>query len=222
MRFSLGPVETRVLACLIEKAITTPDYYPLTLNSLIAACNQKSNRNPVMAVDEKTVVEALSELRYRDQLAWQVNTPGSRVPKYEHGLQKKISFSLPELSILCELMLRGPQTGGELRTHTARMSGTRSAAEIDETLQCLMDWEGECYIAKLPPGPGRRERRYAQLLTGDVVDTPSAQAPECDAGPTVYTPVQDRINALEEEVSSLRAEVVSLRETLGAFRKQFE
>jgi uncharacterized protein YceH (UPF0502 family) len=222
MRFALDPVETRVLGCLIEKALTTPAYYPLTLNSLVAACNQKSNRDPVMAVDAKTVTEALDELRYRDQLVWQVSTPGSRAPKYEHGLLKKIEFSVPELSILCELMLRGPQTTGELRNRTARMSGARSLAGIEEALHSLMDWEGESYVTRLPPGAGRREYRYAQLLTGDAVDSALPDRPEDSPEPAVYTPVQDRIAALEQEVASLRADITSLHETMEKFRKQFE
>jgi len=222
MRFSLEPVETRVLGCLIEKSITTPEYYPLTLNALVAACNQKSNRDPVMAVDEKAVKEALDELRYRDQLAWQVSIPGSRVPKYEHGLLKKIEFPLPELAILCELMLRGPQTAGELRTRTARMSGSRSLDEIEKTLRGLMDWEGESYLMRLPPGAGKREHRYAQLLTGDMPESAVSESLEGSAEPAAYVPVRDRIATLEQEVSSLREDFNSLRESLATFRKQFE
>jgi len=222
MRFSLGPVETRGLGCLIEKSVTTPEYYPLTLNALVAACNQKSNRDPVMALDDKTVTEALDELRYRDQLVWQVSIPGSRVPKYEHALLKKIEFPLPELAILCELMLRGPQTAGELRTRTTRMSGSSNLAEIERALKGLMDWEGASYVTRLPPGAGRREHRYAQLLTGDIPEPAISANPEDGSEPSAYMPVRDRIAALEQEVSSLREDFNSLRDSLEKFRKQFE
>ena len=133
----LDPIEARVLACLIEKEITTPEYYPLTLKALTAGCNQKSNREPVMALEEDDVSAALESLRYTHHLAWQVSAAGSRVSKYKHGLLEKLAFNPQELAVMCELMLRGAQTQGELRTHCQRMAPFESIEQVREVVDGL-------------------------------------------------------------------------------------
>lgn len=211
----LTPVEARLVACLVEKEIATPEQYPLSLNALKSACNQKSNRNPVMSLDEQAIEEALTELRYRHQLAWQVETAGSRVPKYKHRIGEVFRFNPPELAVLCELMLRGPQTIGELRSHASRLHPLDSTDDVVRALEALADWAGHKLVVRVPPGPGRREQRYAHLLCGEA-ELP-AQESEPHAAPAPRRPPPDagRLDAIERELAALREE-------FEAFRKQFD
>ena len=218
----LDPVAARVLAALVEKEITTPEYYPLTLKALTAACNQKSNRSPAMALDEEAVTDALDSLRYRHHLVWLVDVAGSRAPKYRHGLLDVLKFDPHQLAVMCELMLRGPQTQGELRTRCARLAEFESLDRVGEVIESLADWDSGPLVQKLPPGPGRREPRYAHLLCG-TPDSPEPAAP--DTGPETAPPISSRearIQALAEQVSALREELAALNKQFEAFRHQFE
>ncbi len=208
----LTATEIRILGSLIEKEMTTPDYYPLTLNSLTTACNQKSNRDPVMALDETDVVKALDTLRFKG-LALQASGEGSRVPKYGHNLEAKLHFEPEQLAILCELFVRGPQTLGELRTRCERMRPFADLAAVEEVLAELMEHEPPL-VVKLPRQPGRKEQRYAHLLAGAPELSEAEEAPP-EAARLKVAAENDRISKLEEEVAALKAE-------FETFRKQFE
>jgi uncharacterized protein YceH (UPF0502 family) len=215
--FTLDAVETRVLGALIEKEITTPEYYPLTLNALVNACNQRSNREPVVSYDEDTVSGALESLR-RKGLASVLTGAGIRVPKHSHRFSEKLNLGRRELAILCELMLRGRQTAGELRDRAGRMHGFADLEEVESVLARLIDGEPEPLVVRLPKQPGTKEPRYAHLLSGEIdVGQETVAAP-----PPKASPSEDRISALESEVGRLAEEVRSLREELMEFRKQFE
>jgi len=218
----LSDVEVRVLGCLIEKETTTPDYYPLTLNSLTAACNQKSNRNPEMWLDEPAVVAALDTLKYRHQLIANVATPGSRVSKYKHNIGSRWPLSLPELAILCELMLRGPQTLGELRTHTERLHGFTGTEEIESVLNGLAGRQEGPLVAKLPREAGRKESRYAHLLSGPVALPAGATEPPPEPARLQIRADGERIAQLEQAIGALKAEVDGLKALFAEFKKQFE
>lgn len=216
--FVLTPVEARVLACLVEKEITTPEYYPLTPNALKAACNQKSNRDPVMELDTPTILEALDRLRYEYHVVWETRVAGSRTLKYRHSIRDVYDFTPRELAIMTELMLRGPQTAGELRTHTRRLVEFDDLAQTEATVTGLMDWGGRRLVARLPPGPGRREPRFAHLLCGeDSLPEPDVRAEP----PPSPAPRPDRLADLEQEVASLRESLTALRNEFDQFRTQF-
>jgi uncharacterized protein YceH (UPF0502 family) len=220
MNIQLNDIETRVLGSLIEKDITTPDYYPLSLNALINACNQKNNRDPVMNLDEDTVRQALATLQEK-RLAGPASGADSRVTKYEHRAQEAFNFTRGEAAILCVLLLRGPQTPGELRGRTERMHRFEDLSEVHSTLQRLMQRDPP--LARvLPRQPGTKEARYKHLLAGDdedVADVARAPTPAFDPSNSADA---DRINHLENEVSDLRKEVADLKQQLATFRKQFE
>ena len=211
--------ESRVLGCLVEKEITTPDYYPLSLNALINACNQKSNRDPVMTVNEDAVRQAVHSLNEKGLAGTASSAGDSRVPKYEHRMQEAFNFTRRETAIMCVLMLRGPQTPGELRGRSERMHRFEDLTDVQSTLQKLMTRE-EPLVKVLPRQPGTKEARYAHLLCG--------QKPEWDAPqPLVEERAEssadnERIAQLEEEVAALRREMSDLREEVVSFRKQFE
>lgn len=211
----LNPIELRVLGSLIEKELTTPEYYPLSLNALVNACNQKSNRDPVTALDEEEVTRALDSLRFK-QFALLSGT-GGRVAKYRHALAEKFRFTPAELAVLCELMLRGPQTVGELRTRGERMTTFADLAEVEAVLQELMDRTPPLAV-RLPRQPGRKEPRYCQLFSGEPDLTELAAAPEVSRGGADG----ERVAQLEQEVAGLREEVAALRQTIADFRKSFE
>jgi uncharacterized protein len=163
----LSDIEVRVLGCLVEKQVTTPEYYPLTLNSLTLACNQKNNRNPVTAYSENEVAAALETLREKN-LTYVFHGSTSRVPKYKHVMPEVMHLSKPEMAVMCVLMLRGPQTVGELRGHGARLYEFSSLEEVDETLNALVSREPESLVVRLPRQPGQKEARVAHLLSGEV------------------------------------------------------
>jgi uncharacterized protein len=218
MEFRLKETEVRVLGSLIEKDITTPEYYPLSLNALVNACNQKSNRDPVMQLDEDAVRDALEGLQ-QHRLAGPARGADSRVTKYEQRLQEVFNFTRAEIAVLCVLLLRGPQTPGELRGRAERMHRFEALEDVQSALQRLMQREPP--LAKvLPRQPGTKEARYAHLLGGDVVE---ADAP-LQASATVGRNSADaeRIARLEEEVADLRRDVSEVKDQLERFRKQFE
>jgi uncharacterized protein YceH (UPF0502 family) len=214
----LNEVEARVLGALLEKEITTPDYYPLSLNSLVNACNQKSNRDPVMNLDEETVREALRTL-HDNSLVRSVSAADSRVTKYEHRLQEAFNFDRREAALFCELLLRGPQTAGELRTRAERMHSFDDLNEAQSALQRLMNRE-PALVKVLARQPGTKESRYMHLLSGDVKPVSSTAGREGPAA--VEREKLDGLARLSSEVAELRREVAELKQQLAAFRKQFE
>ena len=216
MKFILSDPEVRVLGCLLEKEMTTPDYYPLSLNALVNAANQKSNREPVVAYDEKTVVRALEELKEK-QLAWRSDS--SRVPKYAHGVDKVFTLVRSEAAILCLLMLRGPQTIGELRGRSERMHDFKDLDEVAEILQSL---EESGLVKKMPRQPGRKENRYAHLLAGEPKDVAPVSMAQPEAATLEVRAENERIARLEKESDRLRAELEELRQAFLEFKSQFE
>jgi uncharacterized protein YceH (UPF0502 family) len=221
MDIELNPIEIRVLGCLIEKEIATPDYYPLTLNALVNACNQKSNRDPVMTLDESDVVRALDELRMTHHLAVEVTSTGTRVPKYRHRFESEYRFSASQAAILCELFLRGPQTAGDLRARASRLHTLADRHAVESVLQELEQQEGGPFVIHLPREPGRRERRWTHLFSGiPELDTEETERPEAVAvaGPTTG----ERIRQLESEVSALREELDQLKAGFEEFKTAFE
>ena len=218
MELTLTENEVRVLGALIEKDITTPEYYPLSLNALMNACNQKSNRDPVMQMDENAVRDALSGLQ-ANRLAGPAGGADSRVTKYEHRTQEVFNFTRAEVAVLCVLLLRGPQTPGELRGRTERMHHFETLDDVQSALQKLMQRQPP--LAKvLPRQAGMKESRYVHLLAGDVVVAEIQQAMVASAGHNSGD--GDRIGRLEGEVNGLQREVAELRDQLERFRKQFE
>ncbi len=220
MKIQFNPLEARVIGCLIEKQVTTPDQYPLSLNALVNACNQKSNRDPVLALDEREVQQTVDALS-RKHLVIERSGFGSRVPKYqqcfcntEYG---SLKFTPVELGIVCELLLRGPQTPGELRTRVPRMAPLGDPAEIDTALQALAARESGPLVVRLAREAGRRDARFAHLFSGDIEvgeDAPlpaAAPAPAAATARTVAPVDEDRLARLEEQVRALRAEVDELK-----------
>jgi uncharacterized protein YceH (UPF0502 family) len=215
----LNEAETRVLGSLVEKDVTTPDYYPLSLNALVNACNQKNNRDPVMSLDEDAVRQALGSLQ-ETGLAGPSNSSDSRVAKYEHRLQEMFNFTRGETAILCVLLLRGPQTPGELRGRTERMHRFETLDEVQSTVQRLMQRDPP--LAKvLPRQPGTKEARYMHLLSGNEEKARVTPTPTPESASS-HPPEADRIIRLEEEVADLHREVADLKQQLANFRKQFE
>jgi uncharacterized protein YceH (UPF0502 family) len=221
----LDAVEVRVLSSLVEKESTTPEYYPLSLNALVNACNQKSNRDPLMNLDEDSVRRGLRTLAEKG-LAGPADTTDSRVTKYEHHLGETFNFDRREIAILCVLLLRGPQTPGELRGRAERMHKFEDLSEVQSTLHKLMNRERPL-VRVLPRQPGTKEARYVHLLSGDEE---SGEQPEqgaahasssaSDSAPTPQN--SGRVEQLEAEVAALRREVADLRQQLHDFRKQFQ
>ena len=219
MDILLSDVETRVLGSLVEKELTTPEYYPLSLNALVNACNQKSNRDPVMSLEEEAVREALHALDKKG-LAGPADNMVSRVSKYEHRLQEAYNFTRHEIAILAELLLRGPQTPGELRSRADRMHKFEDLGIVQSTLQRLMKREPPL-VKLLPRQPGTKEARYAHLLSGDVELPPQDSAA---AGIAVASGANssERIARLETQVETLQSEIADLKKHFAEFRKQFE
>jgi uncharacterized protein len=218
MDFSLDADEVRVLGSLLEKEVTTPEYYPLSLNALLNACNQKSNRDPLVHFDEDTVERVVNTLRDKGLLL-NITGAGSRVPKYGHRLSEKLNLGRRELAILCELMLRGPQTLGELRTRAERMHPFDDLAEVESVLDRMPE-----LVVKLPRRPGEKEARYAHLLSGSAAALSSAAidaSPERAADSLPHAR-SDRLATLEAEVAQLRNEIEDLKQRFSGFQKQFE
>ena len=211
----LTDVDVRVLGALIEKEKTTPDYYPLSLNALMNACNQSSNREPVVHFGEETVAHGIESLRKRG-LVRAIKRVDSRVTKFQHLVDEKMNLDVPELAVLCVLMLRGPQTIGELKTRSARLTGSESLTDIETVLTALLARKEPALVAHLPRRGGQKEVRYAHLLGNEVTfDAPDPATVRVQAD-------SERIGALEEAMEELKKEVSDMRTELEAFRKQFE
>lgn len=216
MALTLSLVETRVLGCLIEKERTTPDVYPLSLLAVTTACNQSTNRDPVVHYTEQEVNLALDDLRGK-QLATKVWGAGARVEKFRHNLLEVFELNPGEVALLCVLLLRGPQTPGELRIRTERLHSFESIAEVEKALAALATGAAPL-VRMLEPRPGQKERRFVQLLSGE----PVLEAASLPAAPSAAAPVPGRLEALEAEVAALKVTVAELREEFTRFRKQFE
>ena len=215
----LSEIETRVLASLVEKQMTTPEYYPLTLNALTTACNQKNNRNPVTAYTEDQVSQALETLREKN-LSYVFYGSTSRVPKYKHVMPEVLHLKPPEVALLSALMLRGPQTPGELRSNASRLHEFHSLEEIEEILNVLMSREEDPLVARLPRQAGQKEIRFVHLFSGEVpVDEITEPTSPRRVSATSQT---DRVTKLEEEVASLKSHVQDLQQQFDTFKKQFE
>jgi uncharacterized protein len=213
----LSEIETRVLGSLIEKDVTTPDYYPLSLNALVNACNQKNNRDPVMNLDEDAVRQALHSLQ-QHRLAGPISSADSRVTKYEHRMQEVFNCTRGETAVLCVLLLRGPQTPGELRGRSERMHRFEDLDQVQSTLQCLMQREPPLATI-LSRQPGTKEARYMHLLMGDVKDAGVLQSPHL---PMARAADDTRIEQLQGEVAEIQKEIADLKQQFANFRKQFE
>jgi hypothetical protein len=216
MDIMISDTEVRVLGCVLEKEMATPEYYPLSLNALVNACNQKSNRYPVVSYDEKTVAKSLDVLKEK-QLVWQSNL--SRVPKYEERFLKNCNFVNREASVLCVLMLRGPQTTGEIRGRTERLYEFKNLEEVNETLS---DLEELGYIKKLERQPGRKESRYAHLLSGMPENLPEEMTPRPEPVTRDGHTENERLSKLEEDVKDLGRQLDELKNVFFGFKKQFE
>lgn len=212
MNIQLSAEEARVIGCLIEKSLTTPDQYPLSLNSLANACNQKSNRDPLMELDERTVQQTVDSL-VRKHLVLERSGFGSRVPKYQQRFCNtgfgSLSFTPQETAILCELLLRGPQTPGELRARAGRMGELKEVTDVELALNSLAKRGDGPFVVQLPREPGRREARFAHLLSGEVQVPEASSEPEPREQRT--SPQTDRIDRLEAAVAELRRELEELK-----------
>jgi uncharacterized protein YceH (UPF0502 family) len=217
----LDATEVRVLGSLIEKQITTPDYYPLTLNALTNACNQLTNRDPVVAYGDQTVVRAIDGLREK-RLATLFTGAESRVAKYKHTLTDALLLTPGEVALLCVLMLRGPQTLGELRTRSERLFVFDSMTDVEEALNALAAREPAPLVAKLPRQPGTKESRYAHLLSGPIDRPTSETAVRPEPATVAVRAENERISRLEQEILEVRRELTELRQQFADFRKQFE
>lgn len=226
MNIHLSALEARLIGGLIEKAITTPDQYPLSLNALTNACNQKNNRDPVLNLDERTVQECVDGL-VKKHLVLEKSGFGSRVPKYQHRFCNT-GFGSPEFTpvqtaIVCELLLRGPQTPGELRTRAARMAAIGDSGDIESALEDLATRPDGPYVKQLPREPGRRDSRYGHLFSGEdalpVSPTPAEGQDFAERRPNASADaannsLQARVTSLEEQVAALRQELAELRTTI--------
>src|SRR5215213_11256128 len=217
METILTDIETRVLGSLIEKQVTTPEYYPLTLNALTLACNQKNNRYPVTSYPESQVADALESLREKN-LTYVFYGSTSRVPKYKHVMPEVMHLNHAETALMCVLMLRGAQTIGELRGSASRLHDFSSLEEVDETLNGLISREPEPLVARLPRQPGQKEGRFAHLLSGEIDVEALAVEPER----TPRRTGSEQVERLEQKVDALTAEIETLKEQFEQFRRQFE
>ncbi|MEP6945421.1 MAG: YceH family protein [Acidobacteriota bacterium] len=213
----LNETEARIVGALVEKQLTTPEYYPLTLNALINACNQKNNREPAVSYDDRIVTDSLERLRDRN-IVYVFYGSTSRVPKYKHMLPSIYELEPPEVAVICVMLLRGPQTLAELRTRTERLYEFPGIGEVQETLDGLMRRD-DPLVMKLDRLPGQKEARFGHLISGPI-DLEAFAASQT----TMHSRVggSERIEALEEEVVALRAEVETIKQTFDEFRKQFE
>ncbi len=216
MNIELSPIEARVIGCLIEKQITTPDQYPLSLNALVNACNQKSNRDPVMSADEPAIQTTLDHLM-RKHLVVEKSGFGSRVPKYQHRFCNTefgpLKFTPQELAIVCELLVRGPQTPGELRTRAARMASFSEVGQVETALESLSSRADGPFVVRLAREPGRRESRYAHLFSGAVA-IPALAEESITESSIASAPAPSRLERLEEEVRQLQQELKDIKARL--------
>jgi uncharacterized protein YceH (UPF0502 family) len=219
MTTTFNDIEVRVLGALVEKQVTTPEYYPLTLNSLTLACNQKNNRNPVTNYSENEVAQALETLREKN-LTYVYHGSTSRVPKYKHVMPEVMHLSPPETALMCVLMLRGPQTVGEMRGNATRLHEFSGLEEVEETLNSLISREPESLVVRLPRQPGQKEARVAHLLSGPPSEDIMLEATAPRA--TARQNDRERIESLEQNLTALTEEVQTLKQQFAEFKKQFE
>jgi uncharacterized protein YceH (UPF0502 family) len=217
-QFILSLEEVRVLGVLVEKQITTPDYYPLSLNALVNGCNQTTSRDPVVEYDEATVTRALNGLREK-KLAFVYSGADSRTLKYGHKLPERLNLEPAETAALCVLMLRGPQTAGEIRNRSGRLHEFATVSDVESAFEMLIIRQPRPLAIRLPRLPGLKESRTAHLLSGSVVFEPAATQPPSAASPAV---ADNRVEQLEANVRQLRDEIAELREQFAEFKKQFE
>ncbi len=221
MNIEFTPNEARVIGCLIEKEVTTPDQYPLSLNALTNACNQKTNRDPVLELSETEVQQAVDSLMKKYMVSDKSAGYGGRVTKYKHRFCNtefgSLKFNKQELGVICVMLLRGPQTPGELRSRTNRLCEFADAQAVEDTLRNLISREDGPFIARLPRAPGARESRYAHLFSGEVASAPEDESaheqPEHGAGAAAGPTLSQRVSALEALVEELRAKVDVLSRT---------
>jgi uncharacterized protein YceH (UPF0502 family) len=217
MNIELSPLEARVIGCLIEKQITTPDHYPLSLNALVNACNQKSNRDPLMEVDEPTIQASVDQLA-RKHFVVEKSGFGSRVPKYQHRFCNTeygtLKLTPQELAIVCELLVRGPQTPGELRTRASRMAPFSEVGQVEAALESLRTREDGPFVVRLPREPGRRDSRWAHLFSGAVAIPAIEEEPQAVAPSGVAAELPSRLDRLEEQVQRLHEELEDLKRRL--------
>jgi uncharacterized protein YceH (UPF0502 family) len=218
---TLNPVEARVLGALVEKDLTTPDYYPLSLNALTNACNQSSNRDPVVSFSEEVVVRGLDSLREK-KLAFMFQGADSRVSRYGHRVVESLGLDRPAVAVLCVLLLRGPQTVGEVRTRTSRMHEFQGLEETEACLALLASRPMDPLVAKLPRMAGMKEQRYAHLLSGPVDLESTAPSPVPEPAVLAVRFENERLEKLERESASLKAEVSELRQQLSELKKLLE
>ncbi|MBT3605435.1 MAG: YceH family protein [Candidatus Latescibacteria bacterium] len=218
MDFELSPVEARIIGALMEKERTTPGNYPLSLNALTNACNQKSNRNPVMDISEDLIAGALDGLGFHRKLTKRQLSEDSRVPKYRHDITDVFSLSPQEYAVICVLLLRGPQTLGEIRGRTERLYNFENLETVEQTLTELANRE-DPLVKQLPRQPGRKEARYGHLLSGEI------EVEEIDIVEPAVLEIRaenERVDKLELEVQSLREEQQALKQQFAEFKQQFE
>lgn len=217
---TLSEIEVRVLGALVEKQVTTPEYYPLTLNSLTLACNQKNNRNPVTSYSENEVAQALETLREKN-LTYVFHGSTSRVPKYKHVMPEVMHLNPPETALMCVLMLRGPQTIGELRGHGARLYTFASLEEVDATMNALITHDPDPMVVRLARQPGQKEARFSHLLAGVPAEEIASDTPAPRPSSSRHGD-RERIEQLEQAVTALTEEMHTLKKQFGEFKKQFE
>lgn len=217
---TFSEIEVRVLGALVEKQVTTPEYYPLTLNALTLACNQKNNRYPVTSYSENEVAQALETLREKN-LTYVFHGSTSRVPKYKHVMPEVMHLSPPETAVMCVLMLRGPQTIGELRGHGGRLHTFTSLEEVESTVNALITHDPDPMVVRLPRQPGQKEARFAHLLSGTPAEEIASEAPAARPVSSRQSD-RDRIEQLEQTVTALNDEVQTLKQQFAEFKKQFE
>ena len=214
MQLNLTALEARILGALVEKELATPEYYPLTLNALVAACNQKNNRDPVMQLGAAEITAALNTLQYDKKLVGTYAGAGSRVVKYTHRLLETLAVDTPELAILCELLLRGPQTPGELRGRASRMHPFATPAEAKLALDALAARQPDPYVLELPRGAGCKDNRFAHALGDRRPDIPAAPRTAVSAAAApAPAPENRRIQELERRLAELEAQIAALRKT---------
>ena len=214
----LNDIEVRVLGSLVEKQVTTPEYYPLTINALTLACNQKNNRNPVTSYSENQVAQAVENLRELN-LAYVFYGSTSRVPKYKHVMPEVLHLGPAQLALMCVLLLRGSQTVGELRERASRLYEFSSLEEVEETLNSLISREPETLVKRLPRQPGQKETRYAHMLAGEP---PVEAATEEPSPRRTISRETDRLSGIQEDVAALKTQMEELRLQFENFKKQFE
>jgi uncharacterized protein YceH (UPF0502 family) len=214
----LNDIEVRILGSLVEKQVTTPEYYPLTINALTLACNQKNNRNPVTSYSENQVAQAVENLRELN-LAYVFYGSTSRVPKYKHVMPEVLHLSQTQLALMCVLLLRGSQTVGELRERASRLYEFSSLEEVEETLNSLISREPETLVKRLPRQPGQKETRFAHMLAGEP---PVEAATEEPSPRRTISRETDRLSSIQEDVSALKTQMEELRLQFENFKKQFE